>query len=304
MRTLAQFVNDGISDVPTLQAALQTALQLEFSTIPPYLCAQWSIAGSDSDDDNSANDPSGVADMIQDIVVQEMSHFALAGNMLAAIKGTPRVTDAGFVVGYPTNKLPGDIYQALAVDLQPLSTDQLKVFMQIELPEFPPLELALQLVPPPTTIGQFYTTLSAAFMAINPPFDANARQIVYDEATAITNVQDAVAAIAKIKSEGEGTQTSPDQASGQPAHYYMFREILRGKAADGSVIQMPKVLPFAPSSAQPDPSAAFNATLRQLLASIQACWDSGAALSLSGMRQLKRQGTALIKSGIRPAFQP
>ena len=79
MKTIAQFVKDRITSLPDLQDALQTAMQLEFSTIPPYLCAQWSID----------SDPNGVADMIGDIVVQEMYHFALAGNMLTAIGGVP-----------------------------------------------------------------------------------------------------------------------------------------------------------------------------------------------------------------------
>ena len=39
MKTIAQFVKDRITALPDLQDALQTAMQLEFSTIPPYLCA-------------------------------------------------------------------------------------------------------------------------------------------------------------------------------------------------------------------------------------------------------------------------
>jgi hypothetical protein len=35
-------------------------MQLEFATMPPYLCAQWSID----------SDPDGVGDLIQNIVVQ------------------------------------------------------------------------------------------------------------------------------------------------------------------------------------------------------------------------------------------
>jgi Ferritin-like len=294
MKSVAQFVRDGISDIPTLQAALQTALQLEFSTIPPYLCAQWSI------DQN--NDPSHVANLIEDIVVQEMSHLALAGNILAAIKGMPRLTDPGFVPSYPTNVLPGEIAQAMPVDLKPLSLDQLQVFMQIELPEFPPIEFAA-LVQPPTTIGEFYTTLSNAIEAINPPVDRNAHQIVAGEATAIGSVADAAAAIAKIKGEGEGTPQSPDQPSGQLAHFYVFREIFRGRTTDGTVIQMPSVLPFMRSTATPDPSADFNATLRQLLADIEACWTGG-EFSLDGMFDLESAGTDLITRGIRPGFRP
>jgi hypothetical protein len=209
------------------------------------------------------------------------------------------------VPSYPLNALPGDIAQSLPVDLKPLSADQLQVFMQIELPEFPPVEPATKaLVQPPTTIGQFYTTLSDAFTAINPPIDPSSHQIVANEATAIGSIADAVAAIAKIKGEGEGTPQSPDQPSGQLAHFYVFREIFHGKTADGTVIQMPGVFPFTPSSATPDPSATFNATLRDLLARIQACWTDGGSLSLSGMFALKTQGTDLIKRGIRPGFKP
>ena len=40
MKTIAQFVKDRITALPDMQDALQTAMQLEFSTIPPYLCAQ------------------------------------------------------------------------------------------------------------------------------------------------------------------------------------------------------------------------------------------------------------------------
>src|SRR5712664_3305522 len=142
MKTIAQFVNDRITLPSDLQDALLTAMQLEFSTIPPYLCAQWSI--------NS--DPSGVADMIENIVVQEMYHFALAGNMLTAIGGVPNIANAAFIPSYPTNVLPGGIAQKLAVDLQPLTPAQAQVFMQIEYPEFPPVALAA----PPATIGAFY----------------------------------------------------------------------------------------------------------------------------------------------------
>src|SRR5262245_7093514 len=106
MKTIAQFVNDRIMSPADLKDALQTAMQLEFSTIPPYLCAQWSIS----------SDPSGVAGMIENIVLQEMYHFALAGNMLTAIGGVPSIANAAFIPRYPTDLLPGGIPQKLAVD--------------------------------------------------------------------------------------------------------------------------------------------------------------------------------------------
>ena len=61
MKAISEFVSNGISTVQDLRAALQLAMQLEFSTIPPYLCVQWSI-------DTNA-DPGGVARLIQNIVI-------------------------------------------------------------------------------------------------------------------------------------------------------------------------------------------------------------------------------------------
>lgn len=297
MRTIQQFVNNGIANTSDLQDALQLAMQLEFSTIPPYLCAQWSI------DPN--NDPSDVSDTIQAIVVQEMFHFALAGNMLTAIGGLPQVADPNFIPTYPTHTLPGDIAQTLAVDLQPLSTDQLAVFMQIELPEFPPVEFAA-LAQGPATIGAFYTTLAAGFTAVNPPIVAGAHAVRMGEAASITSVADALAAIQRIQEEGEGTPGSPDQprADGkQLAHYYVFKGIRDGKALDtGLPITMPKAFSFAPSVAVPNPSSAFNQALTQLLQGLQNCWVNGARPNIVAMNDLETLGVNLIQQGSRPQF--
>src|ERR1700739_2796638 len=197
MKAIAQFVKDRITSCPDLQNALQTAMQLEFSTIPPYLCAQWSI--------NS--DPNDVADMIENIVVQEMYHFALAGNMLTAIGGVPCIANAAFIPRYPTNVLPGGIPQKLAVDLKPLTPAQAQVFMQIEYPEFPPVALAAA----PTTIGAFYDTIAEGFTTVNPAINPNAFAVNSGEATPIKSIDDALAALRLIKGEGEGTQGSPNQ---------------------------------------------------------------------------------------------
>ena len=227
MKTIAQFVEDGITTLAELQEALQLAMQLEFSTIPPYLCAQWSI--------NNDNDPSNVADMIENIVVQEMFHFALAGNMLTAIGGTPSVANAGFIPTYPTNKLPGDIPQILPVDLQPLSSNQLQVFMQIENPEFTPIGPTAT---PPATIGAFYDMVSAGFTTVNPTIISTACAVTMGEAVPIASIADAQAAITRIKEEGEGTTGSHRRAAGRshPTRTLLrLQGDLRGKdvCADG-----------------------------------------------------------------------
>ncbi len=302
MKTIAQFVKDRIESLPDLQDALQTAMQLEFCTIPPYLCAQWSINA----------DPGGVVGgLIQDIVVQEMDHFALAGNMLTAIGGMPSIANATFIPRYPTNVLPGGIPQNLAVDLKPLTPNQVQVFMQIEFPEFPPVAL----VAGPATIGAFYDTIANGFTTVNPAINPNAFAVTLDEATPIKSVADALAAISLIKGEGEGTQGSPDQPPQDNttlAHYYVFKEIFTQKTLvqdaagnwsfTGAAIPFPTCFDFQQSTVTPSPSLAFNQAVSKLLIGLQACWTSGAQPSLHDMNGLRTAGIKLIKEGIRPEF--
>src|SRR5207244_329121 len=58
-----------------LELALQSAVSVEFSTIPPYLSALWSIK----------DQMHPVAASIRDVVQEEMLHMALACNMLTAL---------------------------------------------------------------------------------------------------------------------------------------------------------------------------------------------------------------------------
>jgi hypothetical protein len=302
MKTIAQFVKDRITSLPDLQDALQTAMQLEFSTIPPYLCAQWSI---DAD-----ADPGGVGDMIGNIVLQEMYHFALAGNVLTAIGGMPSIANATFIPNYPTNVLPGSISQELAVDLRPFTPDQAKVFMQIEYPEFPPVALAAG----PATIGAFYETIASGITTVNPAISLNAFQVNSGEAKPIRSVGDALKAISLIKGEGEGTQGSPDQPPSNTtlAHYYVFKEIFTQKTLvqdaagnwsfTGAAIQFPTCFNFQQSTATPSPSLAFNRAVSALLIGLQTCWTNGARPPIGAMGDLQTSGVDLIKQGIRPEF--
>lgn len=303
MKTIAQFVAGRITTLSDLKDALQLALQLEFATIPPYLCAQWSIK----------DDPGDVGTMIEAIVVQEMFHFALAGNMLTAIGGVPSVANAAFLPTYPTNVLPGGIHQTLAVDLKPITPEQVQVFMQIEYPEFPPV--ALVAPTGPATIGEFYDAIAEAFTKLNPTINPGAFAVDSGEATPIKSVPDALNAIALIKSEGEGTPGSPNQPSPGSttfAHYYVFKEIFTEKklvqdaaghwSFNGAPIPFPTSFDFQQSTATPNPSLRFNESLSQLLTGLQACWTSGAQPDINAMFELQSLGVELIQRGIRPEF--
>ena len=319
MKTIAQHVADGIQTLAELQDALQTAMQLEFSTIPPYLCAQWSIDA----------DPSGISGLFENVVIQEMNHFALAGNMLAAIGGKPAVNNAAFIPKYPTHTLPGGIHLRHAVALRPLSPHQLAVFMEIEKPEFRPVGLALR--QRPATIGAFYDTIAAGFVTVNPTIVTGSPHVVITEVTnyqtnipdppggQITSVADAQAAVARIKREGEGTQGDPDQppddvTDGEAfAHYYVFKQVYEGRALQrdgsghwsysGAAVQFPTVFEFSPSTSSPDPSLSFSQTLTALLNAVESCWVPGGNPPPFGtMDTLHDLGTTLIKAGTAPAF--
>jgi hypothetical protein len=320
MKSIAEFVQGGISTLAELQDALQTAMQLEFSTIPPYLCAQWSIDGN--------GDPSGVAGMIQNIVIQEMLHFALAGNMLNAIGFTPSIANPAFIPNYPTHTLPGGIRLRHEVGLNPLSHAQLEVFEEIEKPEFPAVALAL--TKRPATIGAFYDTIATGFEKVQPAIDAQANFVTITEMAPpfgpisnpkngqILTLADAHAAIMRIKQEGEGTRGDPDQppddvANEQAfAHYYVFKEIFEGKklqqqpsghwAFNGPAITFPSVFAFARPTVAPDPSTAFNHQLAALLTALQTCWTAGAQPNFGDMDNLQAAGVALIQQGIQPEF--
>jgi Ferritin-like len=94
---------------------------------------------------------------IDEIVIQEMGHMALACNMLTAIGGSPSIANSSFAPSYPVTGLPGNVHPTLVVDLLPLNAAALDTFIAIEKPEFTPVaQLAAQIFP---TIGDFYNAI-------------------------------------------------------------------------------------------------------------------------------------------------
>src|SRR5678815_4208161 len=71
-----------ITTVEGLREHLQYAIELEHFTLPPYLCALYSL---DSDRNPEATE------VLVSILVEEMLHMTLAGNLLNAVGGMPRL---------------------------------------------------------------------------------------------------------------------------------------------------------------------------------------------------------------------
>lgn len=217
---------------------LQNAIELEHSTIPPYLTALFSLKpGSNIE----------IARLIRSIVQEEMLHMTIVGNILIAIGGHPAINVDGFIPKYP-GPLPMSIGgHGFEVGIEAFSKTLVEnVFMKIEEPEHPipvkTLELAIA-VPDFATIGQFYTALKDKIAEFgNSIFKVGAdRQVLdwFDSARLfpISNCGSAAKGIDIIVDEGEGTKTDPFQSPGDPAHYYKFGEIVHGrkivKTADG-----------------------------------------------------------------------
>jgi hypothetical protein len=227
--------------VADLRQALQKAIQLELSTLPPYLYALFTIRA----DTNAA-----ARRRIAAITREEMVHLALACNILNAIGGTPVVAAASVVPVYP-GPLPYDVGGAdgkpFLVSLLPFSQQAMAQAVHIEEPE-DPIEFpeAALLAPSFQTIGQFYAALDEALGRLPDAQWANpARNQLVDHPFfagrlfPVTSRADASRAIRRIVSEGEGTTRSPLDFEGEVAHYYRFEEIRRNQVLqkDPSVAQ-------------------------------------------------------------------
>jgi hypothetical protein len=256
-----------IRDVESLRQVLQLAIELEHATIPPYLCAMFSIVPGANQE---------VADLIRSVVMQEMLHMALVCNILNAVGGQPNIASPAFAPKYPGH-LPGGVRPSLTVSLRKCSIAQVRdVFMAIEQPSTPvdvpddvpsyvdmagievdaagnvtdadrAAEAAAQLMQhftrvehEPLTIGWFYQQIGQAIVELGediytgdpalqmtPEIYAGAPGNLYT----IGGTNDALLALQEIERQGEGTPgTDPtDGPRHELAHYYRFQEIVEGR---------------------------------------------------------------------------
>jgi hypothetical protein len=234
---------------------LQTAIGVEFGTLPPYLYALYSIRPGTNVE---------AAELIRSVALQEMIHMCLACNILNALGGDPKILP----MTYP-GPLPGDIGpegQRLTLHLLPFSKTAMEQAMKIEEPEHVPpfLVAALAITPEaPVTIGQFYRALDA-FLATLPASDwqANRNQIRDDQFFAgqlypVNSYVDAHKAISQIVSEGEGANDDPLDFQHELAHYFRFGEIFNEKAL--TKIDHPPGYQWGPTRFPIDYSSVFPA---------------------------------------------
>jgi hypothetical protein len=239
-RTILKWLNSeskdagckGDMDVVELRRSLQTAIEVEHSTIPLYLYAMYSI--------KPGSNPKAY-NLIRGIVIEEMVHMTLAANILNAVGGEPDFVHEKFIPIYP-GPMPGGLHPELVLRLQPLSKNLLKeVFMVVEQPREAPLDNDTEIHN--LTIGSFYRKIRKELKRLNKTEDLfisdHSRQIdgtyfpkdARVRAFPVTNLTTAFKAIDLILSEGEGsTMTDPtDFTHHDLAHYYKFEEIYQGR---------------------------------------------------------------------------
>jgi hypothetical protein len=226
-----------------LHELLDAAVKLELATIPPYLCALYSI--------QPGSNPQATL-VLRSVVVEEMLHMILAANVLNAIGGRPRVAGRAHAPHYP-HELPDGVI----LDLLPFSPAAIESFLRVENPQYTPevsgsttanlqarrgdvhRSHAVGVSDKPTTIGAFYTeiteTLKVVAADIGEPalFCGDPRRQIKGEfyyagggsPIAVIDLDSACRALDEVVDQGEGDILSPYDTDGDLAHYYRFQQL-------------------------------------------------------------------------------
>jgi len=225
-----------IVTLESLREHLQWAIELEHCTLPPYLCALYSL--------DAARNPEA-AEVVCSVLVEEMLHMTLAANLLNAVGGRPVLDTQRMLPGYPRCLPHGD--RALEIPLLPFGPEALDVFLKIELP-------AAADAPPESdryeTIGQFYDSIRRGLRELcmtlgeervfcgDPARQISDAPFPGGRVIAIVNLATALAALDEIVEQGEGADHGEvwdgdrdvfHPECDQVAHYYRFQELKCGR---------------------------------------------------------------------------
>lgn len=235
--------------VDRLQALLQAAVELEMSTIPPYLCALYSIRPMTNTEASL---------VIRSVVVEEMLHMVLAANVLNAIGGRPRVS------GDAVPRYPHELPSGVTLHLLPFSPEAIDAFMKVENPAHPhtpvaadhPLVSGRTRTPHragstaaaagfhPSSIGEFYSEIIRELEATSAELGERAlfsgdparqvgREYYYaagGRSILVSDLASARAALDEIVEQGEGDMGSMYDEDRDLAHYYRFKQIAFGRS--------------------------------------------------------------------------
>jgi hypothetical protein len=317
-----------IDSLDDLRRHLQWAIELEHATIPPYLCALYSL-----DPGRNAE----AAQVIGSVFVEEMLHLALAANLLNAVGGEPKLDAPELLPAYPHPLPHGD--PSVHLNLVPFGPEALELFLQVE-------RAASAEAPPESqgyhTIGQFYAAIESGLRSLTDTLGEDAvfcgdlhRQLQEmhfssggGQVVPVHDLKSALAALAEIIEQGEGAARTevwdgekdvfhPERD--QVAHYYRFVELKEGRrfrfgdtpqsgpTGEPIAVDPSGVLPMRPNprtTDYPEGSAVrvaqekFNNTYCLLLYLLEDTFNGNPAQmrdAIGAMYALKSQAQALMK---------
>ena len=320
-----------IDDVESLQEHLQCAIELEHATLPPYLCALYSL---DRDRNPVASE------VLLSVFVEEMLHLTLAANLLNAVGGRPQLDVPQMVPGHPRPLPHGD--PSFEISLLRFGTDALRQLARIERPA------AIGASPEGDryeTISQFYNAIRHGLITLcntlgEPALFCGdpARQVTdafsyggSGRIIAVDSLASALAALDEIVEQGEGASPAevwdhdrdmfhPDHD--EVAHYYRIHELVAGRryqhddtpatgpTGEPIAIDWAGVRPVRPDQRVADqpPGApirvaqeAFNAGYGVLLAQLDQAFNGRPEVldaAVGSMYRLKAQAEALMQMPI------
>lgn len=289
-----------IHDLDDLREHLQWAIDLELSTLPPYLCALYTL--------DPERNPEAAA-VLRSVAVEEMLHAALVANLLNAVGGRPHLDGSTLRRDYP-QPLPHS-NGALQVSLLPFGHEAIELFLSIERPASAEAE-------PQTdgyaTIGQFYAAIMEGLLTLCHELGEAAvfcgdpaRQVIQTDfhggaghLAAIDSLATALEALDEIVEEGEGMAhhevwdgdrdiVHPDR--NEVAHHYRFLELklgrrfqpgdtpLSGPTGEAVAVDWDGVIPMRTNPRSTDHPAGSPARIAQL------AFDAGYAKVLNLLHQ-------------------
>lgn len=318
-----------ISTLEELRAHLQWAIEIEHATIPPYLCALYSIKPGCNRE---------AAEAILSVFIEEMLHMTLAANVLNAVGGAPVLDRPDFIARYPA-ALPHSA-EAFVVPLARFSRPTIETFMRVENPE--PTDAAPE-ADRYHTIGQFYLSIEEGLRRLvadlgehavfsgDPARQITATSLDYTGSGRIIPVYDlasALAAINEIEEQGEGL-TPRDVWDGdrdmfhpeleEVAHYFRYQEVLLGRfyqrgdtpssGPTGKAFHVewdavypmrdnPRSSDYAPGTPVRQKMDAFNQVYSDMLRTLHRAFNGEPAamfVSVNAMMELKARAQELMQ---------
>ena len=318
-----------IATLDELRTHLQWAIALEHSTIPPYLCALYSLRPGHNREAREA---------ITSVFIEEMLHMTLAANVLNAIGGSPVLDSPTFTPRYPAY-LPHSA-NAFLVPLARVSPATIETFMRIENPEAPDAAPEAEGY---HSIGQFYLAIEDALKTLcatlgekavfsgDPARQITPASVDYTGSGRVIPVYDlasALAAIDEIEEQGEGLTPRevwdgdrdmfhPD--SEEVAHYFRYHELLKGQfyqrgdtpatgprgamfVVDWTAVypmrENPRTANFPVGSPIREKMDGFNRLYSDVLRTLHRAFNGDPAqmfASMSGMMQLRTRAQELMR---------